>query len=308
MTVTADRLLNEYHARGQRPIEAVRLQLRGIGGLDGYNISHPVTDGPNVVLPVRVEPRDAENSNVVFFDKTPESDVWERSSRVTFELQDPFVAFINGELTLGGVQIEPNIEPPPPGEGQWRYRTILHRGPSLDSLAPFAAGPWGMKDIRLVELKDARVGVFTRPQGEVGGRGKIGFFIVGSLHEITTEAISAAPILEGMFIADEWGGVNDAVALDDWRIGVLGHIAKYDAAGDRHYLPIAFVLDIRDLTWTEPVLLFERADLGPGESKRPDLVDVVFPGGFIRGEETIEIYCGAGDAEAYRVVVPTPFD
>ncbi len=314
MTVTAASLLHDYHARRQPPLTAVRLQLNGIDGLDGYNISHPVVDnaaaasGPAVMLPVRVEPRDDERSTVVFFEQTPEDDVWTRSAHRTFELQDPFVAIIGGELTMGGVQIEPNVDPPPAGEGQWRYRTILYRGPSVVGLASFASGPWGMKDIRLVELRDGRVGVFTRPQGGAAGRGKIGFFIADSLDDITTKAIADAAVLEGMFIADEWGGVNDAIALDGTRLAVLGHIANFDSDGNRHYYPTAFTFDWGDRSWTEPVLLFERADLGQGESKHPELVDVVFPGGFLRGDGTIEIYCGAGDAEAYRVVVPDPFN
>ena len=41
-----------------------------------------------------------------------------------------------------------------------------------------------MKDIRLILLSDNRIGVFTRPQGKIGGRGRIGFMIVNSLKEL----------------------------------------------------------------------------------------------------------------------------
>jgi len=235
-----------------------------------------------------------------------QTDEWALSSQRTFDLQDPFVSAVAAELIFGGVQIEANPDAGSDGE-KWRYRTILYRGVTLDALIPFVDGPWGMKDIRLAELPDGRVGVFTRPQGGSAGRGQIGFVVVDSLGLITTDLLAEAPPITDMFVAAEWGGVNDAVALGGSQLGVLGHIAHYDNDGNRHYYPIAFVLDVADMSRTEPVLLFERSDLGPGESKRPDLVDVVFPGGMRLDGDTVEIYCGAGDAEAYRVVVPSPF-
>lgn len=306
MTITATELLDSYRARSGGPIEVARLDLHGIDGLDGYNITHPFEDRGNVVLGVRVEPRDDEQSTARFFDSN-DNDVWTLSSRETYRLQDPFVSQVAGELIFGGVQIE--LDPDPaPGQGKWRYRTILHRGRDLEDLAPFVSGPWGMKDIRLVGLPGGRVGVFTRPQGGSAGRGQIGFTVADSLESISTASMAAAPTITDMFIAEEWGGVNDAIALDDSRIGVLGHIARFDDAGDRHYYPMAFEFNAGDMAWTTPVLLFERSDLGPGESKRLDLIDVVFPGGMVRdGDDTLEIFCGAGDAEAYRVVVPNPF-
>ena len=41
-------------------------------------------------------------------------------------------------------------------------------------------GPPKMKDIRFLQLLDGRILVLTRPQGERGGRGRIGFCVVDS--------------------------------------------------------------------------------------------------------------------------------
>lgn len=55
-------------------------------------------------------------------------------------------------------------------------------------------------------------------------------------------------------------------------------------------------------------ILLRRSQLPPGASKRPDLADVLFSGGLVRGEGgTAVLYVGAGDAEAYRVSIPDPF-
>ena len=43
--------------------------------------------------------------------------------------------------------------------------TQFYRGINIDSLCHFASGPGTMKDIRMIELQDGRVGVFTRPAG-----------------------------------------------------------------------------------------------------------------------------------------------
>jgi hypothetical protein len=54
----------------------------------------------------------------------------------------------------------------------------------------FAVGPQWMKDIRLVELADRRIGVFTRPKGEYfGGQAEIGFTIIDNLDDLTPEVI-----------------------------------------------------------------------------------------------------------------------
>ena len=95
--------------------------------------------------------------------------VWvPRPNAPTFTLQDPFVTRIHGELIFGGVEIYPH--PTIPGALGWR--TNFYRGANIRELKQFTSGPNGMKDIRLVEMADGQIGVFTRPQGE-WGRGKL---------------------------------------------------------------------------------------------------------------------------------------
>jgi hypothetical protein len=175
-------------------------------------------------------------------------------------------------------------------------------------LKPFFKGPDGMKDIRLVELQDGSVGVFTRPQGAKGGRGKIGFARVVSLDALTEAVIDDAPLLEGQFAEGEWGGVNEAHLLQDGRIGVLGHTACFDEAGDRHYYPMAFLFDPRDASFTEMNIIAERSRFLPGPSKRPDLQDVVFSGGLVRRENgSATLYAGISDADAQTLSIDDPF-
>ncbi|QJC53540.1 DUF1861 family protein [Paenibacillus albicereus] len=296
-------LLREYRTSGSAVREARRIPFGGVGDKDVYNIAAPFEDEGRTVVAGRVESRDSEQSDIVFFAQT--DGVWlPAEGTPVLRLQDPFHARIGGELVLGGVEVFPH----PERADALMWRTVFYRGQGLRDLRRFFEGPDGMKDIRLAELADGGVGVFTRPQGEKGGRGKIGYVRVGSLDGLTVEAIQGAPLLEGQFAEGEWGGANETHPLPDGRIGVLGHIACFDEAGDRHYYPMAFEFDPASQAWSGLRLIGERRDFLPGPAKRPDLEDVVFSGGLIRGEDgRAVLYAGISDADAQALDIPDPF-
>jgi hypothetical protein len=299
---TCEVLLEEFQHAAQ-PFEAEKLVFTGVGERDVYNISAPFEDEGEFVIAGRVEPRDSEHSEVYFF--VNRDGRWvPREGAPVFALQDPFVSKIHGHLVFGGVQIFPH----PTIEGNLGWRTVFYRGKNVASLKEFAKGPDGMKDIRLIELKDGSIGVFTRPQGEKGGRGKIGFTRIASLDDLTMEAIEGAPLLDNQFIDEEWGGANELHLLANGLVGVLGHIARFDEDGNRHYYPMVFVLNPDTMEISNIELIATRSHFLEGPAKRPDLVDVVFSGGLIRkGDGTADFYAGISDAEAQKITVVDPF-
>ena len=185
---------------------------------------------------------------------------------------------------------------------------VFYRGKTLASLTPFFTGPDKMKYIRLKQLADGRIAVLTRPQGEKGGRGTIGFMTAKSLEDITAEAIEAAPLFTNQFQPQEWGGANEAHILKNGKLGVLGHIAYFDNHEHRHYYPMVFCVDPVAGKATPPQIIAQRKDFPEGPAKRPDLVDVIFSGGIRRNSDgTATLYAGLSDAEAGWVVIPDPF-
>ncbi|MEQ7051507.1 DUF1861 family protein [Paenibacillaceae sp. P-4] len=300
---TCEILLQEYMAHKPLAQNAEKLSFTGVGDKDVYNITAPFEDAGELVIAGRVESRDSEFSEVRFF--VERNGEWApREGAPTFELQDPFQTRFGGELVLGGVQIYPH----PTQENALMWRTVFYKGKSIAELKPFFKGPDGMKDLRLVELQDGSVGVFTRPQGEKGGRGKIGFARVNRLEDLSIELVNNTPLLDGQFIDEEWGGANEAHLLSNDRIGVLGHIANFDAQGDRHYYPMVFVLDPATGKYSDIKLIAVRDKFLPGAAKRTDLVDVVFSGGLVRnGDGTAVLYAGISDAEAHRLTIDDPF-
>ncbi|MCM1189598.1 MAG: DUF1861 family protein [bacterium] len=295
-------LLEEHRAQAGEK-RAARLTFQGVEGFDVYNPTAPFFYQGKRILCARVEKRDSEASQAVFFEETGENiyrvlEGWRR-----YELQDPSIARVCGRYVLGGTEVFER-----PGEpGRLCWHTSFYYGGDLEHLEKLADGPDGMKDVRLVELADKRIGIFTRPQGEKGGRGKIGFTAVEDFSQVTAAKMEEAPLLE-LFGAEEWGGVNEAVLLQDGRIGVLGHIACFEPENVRHYFPMAFLFDPADRTYSGLKILAERKEFLPGPSKRPDLEDVLFSGGLLRDGDKSLLYVGVSDCEVQNIVVSDPFE
>lgn len=281
-----------------------KIQFSGVTDHDVYNPTAPFRFNGRTLIAGRVESRRSESATVMLFWRTP-SATWEPCPDVApFPgLQDPCVAIVNDELILGGVR-----HPVTMADGQTTYQMEFYRGADVRNLEPFLVGPPGMKDVRLVQLRDGRVGVFSRPQGEVGGRGKIGFTKVSSLDELTAEHIVSAPLFAGQFAEDEWGGANEIHVLRNGLLGVLGHIANFDHRRHRHYYGMVFAVDPETCRSTPLRIIAMRSQFPAGPAKRPDLVDVIFSGGMLRNwDGTATLFAGISDAETAYLTMADPF-
>ncbi|WP_447887856.1 MTP-1 family protein [Serratia fonticola] len=297
-------LIADYHQRTSGiTFTTDRLEFTGVGDKDVYNITAPFTSAGLQVIAGRVEARDSEHSTIVFFQE--QQGKWTPVENApTFPLQDPFFCFIAGELIFGGVEINPHPEHP----GQLIWHTVFYRGRDILSLNRFACGPSGMKDIRLCQIQPGRIGVFTRPQGNIGGRGTIGYVEISYLEELTPDTIANAQLLDRQFNSDEWGGVNETHLLSDGTIGLLAHIACFDQQQRRHYYPGVFIFNPDTKNYSPIKIIAARSNLLPGDAKRPDLVDVIFPGGLIAlADNRWRLYVGASDAQAHWIDIEDPF-
>lgn len=297
-------VLFEQFQRERPDIRGDKLVFSGVGDRDVYNITAPFLDEGEKVIAGRVEGRSTERSEVMFF--VERGGEWViREGAPVFELQDPFVSMIRGELVFGGVEVYFDNDDP---HYVTSWRTVFYRGKCIRQLKPFAKGPLTMKDIRLIELPDSRIGVFTRPMPVGDARAMIGYVEIGELDELNEEVMGKADLLYDQFLKVEWGGANEAHLLKNGRIGVLGHIARMDEGNIRHYHPMMFAYDRESGSHT-PIKLIASRDMFPeGPAKRPDLVDVLFSGGIHRHDDgTATLYTGVSDAEAHRIVIPDPF-
>jgi hypothetical protein len=293
-------LLEQYMAGHPAVHDVEKLNFQGAGANDVYNCTAPFYDDGKWVIAARVEARDSERSHIRFFEEV--NNGWKLMKDMPIlPLQDPFVTRIDGSLLFGGVWVEHSAN----GHATWR--TLFYRGEKIRSMQPFFEGPIGMKDLRIAQLKSGLILVLTRPQGEKGGRGKIGYVPLASLDELDLAKIECAPLLEGHFADDEWGGANEIHPLKNGNAGVLGHIAYFDHQGDRHYYSMIFTLNPFTGHHSPVEIIATRQDFLNGPAKRSDLRDVVFTGGAIRSNGRMTLYVGTSDAEAQRIVINDPF-
>lgn len=301
--MSTEDLLQDFLKTGNRAFGR-KLIMSGVGTRDVYNITAPFMDNGEPVIAGRVEDRDKESSQVMFF--VQRKGEWiPRNGAPVFDLQDPFFSFIHGELVFGGVEVYFDSDDP---HYVTSWRTVFYRGYSIDTLEPFAKGPLTMKDIRLVGLDNGRIGVFTRPMLVDGARALIGFVEITSLEQLTEETIAGARLLRRQFLKQEWGGANEAHLLSNGLIGVLGHIARMENNNIRHYYPMTFCYDPVSHRYSPIKLIATRAMFPAGPAKRPDLEDVIFSGGLVRhGDGSATLYTGVSDAEAHKIDIADPF-
>ena len=283
------------------------LRFEGVGDRDVYNPSVPFTLDGMTIIAGRVESRGDEFSNVMFF--TESDGFWSPiEDAPVLNLQDPFVTFAGDELILGGVYVE--------WEGKIaHWSTSFYRGHSIYDLKPFAHGPAQMKDVRLLQLRNGRVAIFSRPQGEpmqkrFGCIAKIGFTLVDSLEAVTAEAIEQAPLLFDHFLPDEWGGCNQLFELPNGLIGAIGHKSwgeMIDGVHVLHYYSMAFALYPATHRMTPTKIIGSRDCFPAGPSKAPRLADVTFTAGIVRHTGgTATLYTGLNDCQIGKIDIPDP--
>ncbi len=269
---------------------------------DVYNITAPFVVGNKTYLAGRLEERNSEFAEIIFFERKGDNN-WEYVDNATkLELQDPFVTFINKNLILGGVRIREGED------GKLIYKTEFYMGNSIFDLKYLFEGPEYMKDIRFLQLQTRKILVLTRPQGKVGGRGTIGYLILDSIEDFTINKILNAKLLTEQFMPEEWGGANEIHLIDESNVGVISHIAKFDKNGNRHYYSSSFKFNYLNGEYSPMKIIATKQQFNSKESKRPDLEDVIFSGGLIRNNDgTAYLYCGVSDCEAHRIKITDPF-
>lgn len=301
MVVSVSKLLERY--KPQILKNPFKIKFLGVGNMDVYNITAPFYWKDKRYIIGRVEERESIHAKACFFEEVNNETYKLCHNIPSFHLQDPFITKIDDIYIFGGVEIFPH----PYEEGRVWWRTVFYKGKDIDDLEVFFHGPNGMKDIRLVELLDHRVGVFSRPQGKKGGRGKIGFTIIEEPGQLTKEVIEQAPLFD-QFQEDEWGGANEITLLKDGKLGVLGHIANFTDNNIRHYYSMIFVVNPLTKECSDIQIIASRDDFLEGPSKREDLKDVLFSSGLLRLENgTAILYTGVSDVEAQCIEIEDPF-
>ena len=297
--------------RAEKQEQGILLTFEGVEGYDVYNTSVPFMYEGKEYIFGRVERRNEwATSTVCLFSKKAE-DVWERvKGTMMYQLEDPFVVRINGELVLGGTRVDFS-------RGKLSgFCGVFYKGTNLFNLYYFTTGPQQMKDIRYVQLTDGKVGVFSRPRGEeirkkYGSEAVIGFTVLNSINELDADVVEQATAIEGVFGRDEWGGCNQCLLLENGKIGVIGHGCYNEFDGTINqlvYTNIAFVFDPETFQVSDLKMIGTRKSYPTGEGKKPNLADCAFTSGIVKRDDgRYDLYSGVGDTAEGRVIIENPF-
>lgn len=296
-----------------RVYESKKIKFLGVDGFDVYNSSVPFWWNGKKYIYGRVEKReDWARSWVRLFEETDKDEWTLVPCDMIYQLEDPFISIINEELILGGTHVRKR-------QGMIdTYYGYFYKGKDIHDLVYFTTGPDYMKDIRLVELSDKRIGVFSRPRSEEiralhGSESIIGFTIINDISELNAEIIHNAKKIDGLFENDEWGGCNQCYLLDSGKIGVVGHISYKKTDDDRNnilvYMNISFVYDIEEHMALDLKVIGTRDCYPEGPAKRSDLIDCAFTSGIVMREDgKVDLYSGIGDTEVGRIIIDYPFE
>lgn len=269
--------------------------------LDVYNITAPFELNGSTYIAGRLHARDSRYySSIVFFKQSGKK--WLAEEKAIQNLEDPFIAKIHGKTIFGGVRLYKDRD-----HNLINLVTLFFEMKSLEDLKLLAKGPPKMKDIRLVGLKKGKVGVFTRPQGEIGGRGQIGYITLNSIDDLNAGYIIEAPIIPLLFNPYEWGGVDDAHLVGS-QILVLGHRAYWDNIFKlRRYRAWMFNIDSKSFKYTDLGIVAAREDFPKSPARSKELRDVFFPGGLKKFKDGwCKIYGGINDVSAGVITIPDP--
>ncbi len=288
------------------------LTFHGTEGWDVYNCSIPFAWEGKTYIFGRVERREEwANSTVWLFEQTGKDEYTRVNEALTYPLEDPYVSIIDGEFIVGGTHVRYS------GGKTEGYRAYFYRGTDPRALRPFTCGPRNMKDIRLVQMQDGRIGVFSRARGEhleaiYGTSAVVGFTIIDSLDQLDADTIENAPVIPGVFGPGEWGGCNQCYLLKDGRIGVIGHRSYHqmDAEGinQQVYLNISFIFDPATHAISDMKIIGDRPSYPMADYKTPNLQDCAFTGGIVlRADGKADLYSGLSDAAEGRITIDVPF-
>lgn len=294
------------------PTESALLTFHGIDGFDVYNCSIPFEWQGETYLYGRVERRtEWARSWSRLFRRTGQDEYTLVENSMIYRMEDPFVSVVHGELVLGGTAVRNRCG---------TYCNLwddFYRGTDLENLFYFTCGPDMMKDVRLVELSDG-IGVFSRPRGpeveaKYGSGSVVGYTEISSLDELSPEIIEAAPPIDGLFQAGEWGGCNQCYLLDSGYIGIIGHKSyqdKHPDGGDLAvYTNISWVYDPKAGKVLDEKILATRRSYPDAPAKLPNLRDCTFTSGIVmRPDGKADLYGGLGDTCEGRICIDYPFE
>jgi hypothetical protein len=280
------------------------LTLTGIKSKEiGYNPAVIQTPTGETIIAARIEDVNSYWLNPTLYD--PHITFFNRrgdclepivDAPIFYQYEDPFVTWITEnnmrQILFGAVKLDFSSSIP-------TIATYFFLAPNIFELnesKPVAIIK-GMKDIRVCQIEDGQLAVFTRPTEGIAFPGRIGFTRINKIEQLEVAALNA-PLLRFDISQEIKMGANEACLIND-TIHVMCHQATTDSVNNYHYAVYEF-----NIHPTNPfggcVRLREVATRNDfpkinGLSKGNIYQDVIFPGG-TGGSSHSDLYVGVEDS------------
>lgn len=281
------------------------LTFHGIDGYDVYNSSVPFNINGKAHIFGRVERRNEwVNSYVHLFQEVGPDEYALVRDIPRLQMEDPFVCKIHGEMVLGGTRVTKN-------KGKVSdYFCDFYRG-KINDLLYFTSGPKKMKDIRLIEMADGKIGVFSHHKTPTSCL--TGFITIDSLNELSAEVVDAAKPIDHTLFGDAWGGVNQPYLLSTGKIGCISHHGYVDKDENGELLNVycitSFVFEPHTNKVYSYKILGTKNCFPEYPPKAARLADCAFASGIVmRDDGKCDLYSGVGDTRVGRLVIDYPFE
>lgn len=297
--------LRETFEKEKKIYETTFLTFKNVGENTVYNCSTPFTMNGKKYMFGRVEKADEWIfSNTLLFEETGK-DEWTRVSNTpSFNLEDPFIVKINNEMIFGGTHVTKDATKCA------SYLCEFYRGNPFD-LKYITSGPARMKDVRLIELKDGQIGIFSHFRDDE--HCMTGFTKIKRIEQLNAKIINNAPFINHRAFGDAWGGPNQCYLLESGYVGCIGHHGylqkRVNAVMLKVYCATSFVFDPETLNVYDFKVIATRTCFPDAPPKIPKLEDCIFVSGIVmRDDGKADLYSGVGDNRQGRCVIDYPFE
>ncbi|KPA73108.1 hypothetical protein ABB37_10112 [Leptomonas pyrrhocoris] len=285
--------------------DSALLTFKGVDGFDVYNCSVPFQYKGKAHIFGRIERRERwAEPRVRLFIQTDKDEFTLVPDQLTYQLEDPFVARVAGQMLFGGTQVLKSA-----GDVTSCFCDFYRGTPQ--ELSYFTTGPDCMKYIRAVQLADGGIGLFSWHRTD--DLCLIGFTTVKTLHEITRDVIDAAQPIDHRPFLDACGGVNQAYLLSSGEVGCISHHGYVDRDDAGEQLNVYCITSFVYNPATNDTLAFKvlgTKDCFPAcPAKAPRVADCAFATGIVmRDDGKCDLYSGIGDTHEGRITIDYPFE
>ena len=287
------------------------ISFSGIRDLTAYNATPPlwlrVGGEMRRVVAARVEAfDDLAHSRVMFFEMKSATLYELIEDAPVFYGEDPSIVTINGEIVLLTVNVVAKRN------NDYAIKTEIRRaGDVLELWKPWRSMPG--KDNRLIPVDNGeRLVVLTRPEGVVGGLGKMAMLEIESLDALTHKRLREAKIITMPIGDGEWVGPNEGhdIAVSN-QVGILGHVALSDGVGktgSKTYFSVFWWVDRETGKVVDTIPLALRKDfpmLTETDAKLSELRNVFYPTG-LTFQDLVLLHGGLEDVAQGYVPINNP--